>query len=222
MSYLPLRLALLPPEGMSQMRVDYSMLRDLLITQQWEEADVETKEIMLKIAGREELGFLDRQSGEQFPYKDLYSIDRLWRINSGNRFGFSVQKRILQSLFQREISPSSELDKPINMSVNPLSNSGNLAGFKLRDQFASSVGWRVGGKWLHSHELIFDLSAPEGHLPSPRMATPSNLREGGEQACQETAGRWCSACCFGSVWCGVLFPGWWCIVERFKINELEG
>lgn len=222
MIYPPLRLALLPLEAESQMRVDYSRLRDLLISQQWEEADVETKEIMLKIAARDEQGFLDRQSAQQIPDEELYNIDRLWAINSGNRFGFSVQKRILQSLFQRETSQSSAVNKPINISINPLSNSGNLDGFHLRDRFASSVGWRVDGKWLRSDELIFDLLAPEGHLPSPRIAAPSNLRRGGEQACQETVGRWCSACCFGSVWCGVLFPGWWCIVERFKINELEG
>lgn len=222
MIHVQLQLDFLPPKGLSQMRVDYSRLRDLLISQQWEEADVETKEILLKIACREEQGFLDRQSSQQIPDKDLYTIDRLWAINSGNRFGFSVQKRILKSLLQRETSQSSEVDKSINISINPLSNSGNLDGLHLRDRFASSVGWRVGENWLRSHELIFDLSAPEGHLPSPRMATPSNLRKGGEEACQETLGRWCSACCFGSVWCGVLFPGWWYIVERFKIDEIEG
>ncbi len=222
MSYPPLRLALLPTKGLSQMRVDYSRLQDLLITQEWEEADVETKDIMLKIACREEQGFLDRKSSQQIPNEDLYTIDRLWAINSGNRFGFSIQNRILKSLFQRETSQASEVDKSINISINPLSNVGNLDGLHLRDRFASSVGWRVGGKWLHSDQLIFDLSAPVGHLPSPRIATPSNLKRGGEEACQETVGRWCSACCFGSVWCGVLFPGWWYIVERFKLNEIEG
>lgn len=218
---LPLQLTLLPPEAKSQIGMDYSRLLDLLINQQWEEADVETKEIMLKISGREEQGFLDRQSAQQIPNEELYSIDQLWAINSGNRFGFSVQNRILQSFFQRETSQSSQVNKSINISINPLSNSGNLDGLHLRDRFASSVGWRVGGKWLRSDELIFDLSAPVGHLPSPRIAAPSNLRRGGEQACQETVGRWCGACCFGSVWCGVLFPGWWYIVERFKINENE-
>lgn len=221
MSYLPLRLSLLPSEERSNIRVDYSRLRALLLTRQWEEADVETKEIMLKIAGKEQLGFLDRQSGEQFPYQDLYIIDRLWANSSGNRFGFSVQKRILESLVQIKTFQSYQLDRQINISINPLSNSDNVEELHLRDRLASSLGWRRRGKWLRSHELIFDLSAPVGHLPSPRIATPSNLKAGGEQACQETAGRWCSACCFGSVWCGVLFPGWWSIIEHFKVNEFE-
>jgi hypothetical protein len=213
--YLPLQLDFLLSEWKGQMKVDYSRLQDLLLTQEWEEADIETKEIMIEIAGRKSQGFLDRQSSEKFPYQELYTIDRLWVIHSKGHFGFSIQKHILQSIchsphFDREISKSGELHLPINMT--------NLDSFHCRDQFASSVGWRIEGKWLHSHELIFDLSAPQGHLPSPRIAAPSNLREGGDKACQETVGRWCGPCCFGSVWCGLLFFGWWSILDRIKIN----
>lgn len=36
---------------------------------------------------------------------------------------------------------------------------------RLRDSFASRVGWREGGKWLSISSLNYDIEAPTGHLP---------------------------------------------------------
>ena len=212
LKYWPLR---------SQAGVDYTKLRHLLATEQWEEADAETKELMLTVAGREKEGLLDRKSGETFPCADLCTIDQLWVKYSRGRFGFSVQKRILESLDKNQkvntkTSGSHQLDSSVKDSLNQVSDSLAYGEPHLRDIFASRVGWQVDGKWLYSHELIFNLSAPQGHLPSPRIATPSDLRGGGEQACREILGRWCRACCFGSVRCGVLFFGWWSILDRLN------
>ncbi|HBL09870.1 MAG TPA: hypothetical protein DD379_00185 [Cyanobacteria bacterium UBA11162] len=213
LKHLPLR---------SKLGVDYTLLRNLLARGQWEEADAETKELMLKVAGREKEGLLDRKSSQQFPCEDLCIIDHLWVKYSGGRFGFSVQKCILENLLEnqngsRETSGNEQFKGAIKGSVNPFSDSISFGGFRVRDSFATRVGWRVNGEWLRSSELTFNLSAPEGHLPSPRIATPSDLKGGGEEACQETIGRWCGACCFGSVWCGVLFFGWWSILDRIQV-----
>lgn len=205
----------------SKAGVNYTKLRNLLAKGKWQEADAETKELMLKVTGREQEGLLDRKASQEFPCEDLFIIDSLWVKYSRGRFGFSVQKRILESLIENQNASTgtlevSKLDESEKGNVNPSSDSISLGGFRVRDSFAAQVGWRVKGEWLRSHELTFNLSAPEGHLPSPRIATPSDLKQGGEEACQETIGRWCGACCFGSVWCGVLFFGWWSILDRIK------
>ncbi|NEQ26286.1 MAG: GUN4 domain-containing protein [Microcoleus sp. SIO2G3] len=80
----------------SERGVDYTKLRDLLASGQWKEADQETLAVMLKAAGRE--GYLDAESIEKFPCTDLRTIDRLWVKYSDGRFGFSVQKRIWESV----------------------------------------------------------------------------------------------------------------------------
>ncbi|MFB2922542.1 protein kinase domain-containing protein [Aerosakkonema funiforme] len=78
--------------------VDYRKLRDLLKAGNWKEADEETGRVMLKAAGREKEGWLDDESINKFPCTDLRTIDRLWVKYSKGRFGFSVQKRIWESV----------------------------------------------------------------------------------------------------------------------------
>jgi hypothetical protein len=82
----------------SAVGMDYINLRNLLAAKKWKEADEETARVMLKVAGREEEGWLDTESIEKFPCEDLRTIDQLWVKYSNGRFGFSVQKRIYQSL----------------------------------------------------------------------------------------------------------------------------
>ena len=88
----------------SEKGVDYTRLRDLLKTGKWKEADKETMTVMLKAAGREEEGWLNRDSIEKFPCTDLRTIDQLWVKYSNGRFGFSVQKRIWESVGKTPIS----------------------------------------------------------------------------------------------------------------------
>lgn len=80
----------------SSVSTDYSELQALLSTGQWQVADQETKEVMLRVVGQVE--FLPKELIDQFPCEDLKTIDQLWVHYSGGRFGFSVQAKILKEV----------------------------------------------------------------------------------------------------------------------------
>jgi GUN4-like/Effector-associated domain 1 len=123
----------------SDCNVDYTKLRNFLIAGQWKQADEETLAVMLKVAGREIFGWLDDEHIENFPCTDLRTIDQLWVKYSGGRFGFSVQKRIWESVGKDYF------------------------------QFADRVGWRRGWiakEWIRYSNVTFNTTAPPGHLPA--------------------------------------------------------
>lgn len=126
----------------SAVGMDYYKLRNLLAAGKWKEADEETARVMLKVAGREKEGFLHIESINKFPCEDLRTIDQLWVQYSDGRFGFSVQKRIYQSL-----RGTREYD------------------YKILKAFGDQVGWPVNRKWLDQDQK-FNIKAPEAHLPS--------------------------------------------------------
>ncbi len=126
----------------SAVGMDYKKLRDLLASGKWKEADEETALLVVTVAKREEDGWLDEEDIDNFPCEDLRTIDQLWVKYSNGRFGFSVQKRIYQSL-----GGTREYDE------------------KIWDAFGDKVGWRKGGDWLKYKDITFDLKAPEAHLP---------------------------------------------------------
>ncbi|MFM6508212.1 MAG: GUN4 domain-containing protein, partial [Dolichospermum sp.] len=80
----------------SDVGMDYNKLRDLLKAEKWQEADKETRRVMLAVAKREEKGWFNVESIDNFPCADLRTIDQLWVKYSDGKFGFSVQKRIYQ------------------------------------------------------------------------------------------------------------------------------
>jgi len=107
---------------------------------------------MLKAANREKEGFLDSVSIEKFTCTDLRTIDQLWIKYSNGRFGFSVQKRIWESVG----------GKP-----------GDIDYRLLKTKFGDRVGWlKWETEWLEQwqsyDDIIFDLNAPQGHLPAVR------------------------------------------------------
>ncbi|MBE9056204.1 serine/threonine-protein kinase [Sphaerospermopsis sp. LEGE 08334] len=126
----------------SDVGMDYRKLRDLLKAGKWKEADEETARVMLAVAKREEKGWLDIYSIDNFPCTDLRTIDQLWVKYSDGRFGFSVQKRIYQGL----------------------GGTGEYNG-DIWQKFGDKVGWRKGFQWLYYKYGTFDKKAPEGHLP---------------------------------------------------------
>ena len=126
----------------SDVGMDYSKLRELLAGGKWKEADEETARVILAVAKREKEGWLEIKSMENFPCADLRIIDQLWVKYSDGRFGFSVQKRIYESLKRTK----------------------NYEG-KFWEAFGDKVGWRKGGDWLYYSDLTFDLKAPEANLP---------------------------------------------------------
>ncbi|MEG4633172.1 GUN4 domain-containing protein [Microcoleus sp. AR_TQ3_B6] len=126
----------------SERGVDYTKLRDLLATGEWKKADEETATKMLAAAGRTEERWLRIEDIERFPCEDLRTIDQLWVKYSNGRFGFSVQKRIYESL-----GGTKDYDN------------------KIWEAFGDRVGWRVNNEWLHYNELKFNTKAPVAHLP---------------------------------------------------------
>ena len=128
---------------LKQWSADYTYLRDLLAQGKWQQADARTARIILAVAKKEEIGFLTNKDIDSFPSEDLRTIDQLWLKYSNGRFGFSVQKRIYQSLGgTREYNES------------------------IWNAFGDHVGWRKEGVWLTwDWGVIFDIKAPEAHLP---------------------------------------------------------
>jgi hypothetical protein len=129
----------------SEKGVDYQKLRDLLKAGDWPEADLETARVMLKVAGREKEGYLNVPDIENFPCTDLRSIDRLWVKYSNGKFGFSVQKRIWESVG----------GKPRD------------GDYEIYKKFGDRVGWYEMKKdtWIELHDFTFSLGALGGHLP---------------------------------------------------------
>jgi hypothetical protein len=97
---------------------------------------------MLKVAGREKEGWLGTSDIEEFPCTDLRTIDTLWVKYSKGRFGFSVQKRIWES-------------------VGGTPN----ADYETYCHFGDRVKWRVDKNWLNYSDLTFTTEGQEGHLP---------------------------------------------------------
>jgi hypothetical protein len=126
----------------SAVGMDYRRLRDLLATGKWKEADEETARVMLKVAGREEKGWLNIKDIEKFPCEDLRTIDKLWVQYSNGRFGFSVQKRIYQS-----VGGTTEYNS------------------EVWQKFGDGVGWRKKNEWLYYNDLTFSEQSPEARFP---------------------------------------------------------
>jgi hypothetical protein len=122
----------------SKRGIDYEPLQDLLIQQEFEEADRLTLAKLCELAGptavkRKWVYFTEV---EQFPSEDLQTIDRLWLAYSEGKFGFSVQQRIWLSLGQNW------------------------------DKLWPRIAWKDDNIWTrYPGGFIWDLSAPDGHLP---------------------------------------------------------
>ena len=133
-------------EGRSLVSASYlltSKLQEVLAAGQYEEADRETWNLMLRIARREKEGCLNLRAIEQLSSPDLWEIDRLWQKYSDGRFGFSTQRQLYRSL-----GGDREFD------------------YEVWRAFGDRVGWYKQGRWLNYHDLTFAASAVPGHLPA--------------------------------------------------------
>lgn len=127
-----------------QLPTRYKGLLNYLANGRWREADRETRNVMLEIAGQKERGYLHREDIEKFPCEDLRIIDQLWAKFSCGRFGFSTQTHIYLE------------------TGNP--QDGRYYE-KEYQRFGDRVGWREKGKWLEYKDYTFSMAAPEGHFP---------------------------------------------------------
>lgn len=133
----------------SKIGVDYTRLQKFLAARRWQDADLETRAVLLKIAGKEREGKLKTDDLYNIPVQDLKIIDHLWVKYSNAHFGFSVQTRLWE------------------------------ASGRNVDRFLNIVGWSIvvthdqAGKprpfpveRIKPYETLdFSTSSPRGHLP---------------------------------------------------------
>ncbi|VEP16722.1 Ycf53-like protein [Hyella patelloides LEGE 07179] len=130
------------PQGVvplvSDKNIDYTNLQQLLAQQDFQQADVVTIQKLCELAGSSamERKWLYFTEVSSFPITDLQTIDWLWRVHSEGKFGFSVQRKIW-------ISVGKDFTK-----------------------LWPKIKWKDGNNWTrYPNEFIWDLSAPQGHLP---------------------------------------------------------
>lgn len=111
----------------------FAELESLLKAQQWRDADQETYRLMITTVGKEEGQWFEPEDFETFPCEDLHTLDRLWKDASGDKWGFSVQKRVWE-----------ECGSPMTYNDD-------------WEKFGDRVGWRKNNDWLSYDELSFDL-----------------------------------------------------------------
>ncbi|MEH2407984.1 GUN4 domain-containing protein [Nostoc sp.] len=132
----------------SEKGIDYTRLRDLLVAQEWEQADEETYQVMIKVLGKNKGHIFTVEEMKSFPCTDLHTIDNLWVKHSAGHFGFSIQQKIY-------LSVGDPLDGDFYQDI--------------WRKFGDKIGWRVNEIWIcgcdEDEEINFDISSPEGHLP---------------------------------------------------------
>lgn len=122
----------------SEQGVDYAPLQQLLMEQQWEEADRLTSSILRQLAGAAAVqrGYVYYSEVPAMAAVDLDSLDRLWVCYSRGRFGFSVQGRLL----------------------------GSCNG--VWEQLWAKLAWKQAGQWTrYPNSFQWSIEAPEGHMP---------------------------------------------------------
>jgi hypothetical protein len=131
----------------------YKKLQELLIAENFREADWETIRVIQAITGEPELGDITPDDMRQFPCDELRVIDNLWTKYSQARFGFSVQIKIYQSV-------GGSLETTINQDN------------KMIERFGERVGWREDNQWKKCDDLDYTLAAPIGCHPSRWWNSP--------------------------------------------------
>ena len=122
----------------SEVQINYDDLQLMLVEQKFEEADRLTSSYLRKLAGKlaEKRGYVFYSEVNNMSGKDLQTIDRLWKIYSTGKFGFSIQARILKSVG------------------------------KKYESLWPKIGWKKEGLWTrYPTSFCWSLKAPEGHMP---------------------------------------------------------
>ncbi|MBF2085397.1 MAG: GUN4 domain-containing protein [Thermoleptolyngbya sp. C42_A2020_037] len=127
----------------SEQDIKCIQLKTLLSQANWVGADYETYRLMLQMVDREVGQWIQIEELKNFPCADLRAIDYLWTSYSGERFGFSVQRKIY-------------LDCGGKLDYRHDSGSWN--------RFLDCVGWQKEKMEQYSREISKDW-IPEGHFP---------------------------------------------------------
>ena len=118
--------------------INFDKLQLNLLEQNFEEADRLTSSILRELAGKvaEKRGYVFYSEVKNMSGKDLETIDRLWKIYSQGKFGFSIQAKLLKSVGKRY------------------------------DLLWPRIGWKKDGIWTrYPSAFSWSLDAPDGHMP---------------------------------------------------------
>jgi hypothetical protein len=130
----------------------YEKLKNSLAAGDWFEADLETINILLEIAGKDQ-NSLSPEAIQNLPINALKVIDTLWKNYSQNKFGFSVQLKCYQEL-------GGNRQTTINNDR------------RLIEKWGEKLGWRQKDQWLKCEQLDYSLNAPVGCHPSQWWNSP--------------------------------------------------
>lgn len=122
----------------SEKGIDYQPIQDALIEGDWQEADRLTTVKLCELAGTAAKArkWLYYTEVLNFPRLDLETIDKLWRVYSEDKFGFSVQRELW-------------------LSVD-----------RVWEQLWPRINWKQGNTWTrYPGAFTWSLEAPRGHLP---------------------------------------------------------
>ena len=122
----------------TEREINFDNLQLNLLEQNFEEADRQTSSILRELAGKvaEKRGYVFYSEVKNMSGKDLETIDRLWKIYSQGKFGFSIQAKLLKSVGKRY------------------------------DLLWPRIGWKKDGIWTrYPSAFSWSLDAPDGHMP---------------------------------------------------------
>ncbi|KAK9932374.1 hypothetical protein M0R45_019614 [Rubus argutus] len=126
----------------------FDLLQQHLSSQNFREADEETRRLLIVLAGEaaQTRGYVFFSEVQFIPEADLKAIDDLWRQHSNNRFGYSVQKRIFFDKVSEDFT---------NFFIK-------VGWMKKLDTEVDQFNYRA-----FPNEFIWELNddTPEGHLP---------------------------------------------------------
>ncbi|KAJ9178365.1 hypothetical protein P3X46_010253 [Hevea brasiliensis] len=124
------------------------LLHQHLSTQNFRQADEETRRILIVLAGEaaQKRGYVFFSEVQFISEKDLKTIDELWKQYSNNKFGYSIQKRIWQKKANKDFSKFFL----------------KVGWMKKLDTEVEQYNYRS-----FPNEFIWELNddTPEGHLP---------------------------------------------------------
>jgi predicted nucleic acid-binding Zn-ribbon protein len=123
--------------------IDWKRLNHLLESGRWKDADFETRLLLFEMAGLHPGDTFDSERISHLSCRDLQILDRLWRNNSNQRFGLSVQKQLFEDIGGRI----------------------GTDDYNTYCRFGQKVGWLVGDRWLPDADLHFSSDALPGYLP---------------------------------------------------------
>lgn len=131
----------------SDLGLSYERLRDLLAAGEWQLADEETRRLVLVLGGENALKrkYVFFSEVQFMPATDLCTIDRLWRLYSNDKFGYSVQRKI----WKRLDGDCTAFFKKVGW-MKPLGSDSPQFTYRA---FPTEFKWELSS------------STPEGHLP---------------------------------------------------------